>query len=272
MKSNCFLQFDSFGSPTNLRSGRIPILMLAVLAVVMVALLIASVAFLTRAPVPAALPIPTPNAYGQMVRLGGSVQGVPTTGINECSAVTLTEFLDANRQIIAELDSVLQNESVVPIGFSQDYLEVEFENISRLRQLLRVIDAKAKLAQMEDRPVDAADGYVTLLIAARKIQRGGLFIHMQVGCAYERVAWPALGELASQLSADEKANVAWQIQSLTPRDKDFLSREIAIGKKQVGRVRMFLMRSHTAATNERNMAIIAELEAAEKAAMSKLIP
>ena len=261
----------SVGKP-GLRSGRSTTLVLLALAAIIVGLLLAAVAFLTRPPATAGLPLPTPNAYGQMVKLGGSVQGVPEVSISDCDAETLSAFLDSNRVIVQELETVLKNDSVVPLDFSAAGTSSVIEGLGELRQVMRLLHASAALAQLEDRLVDAADGYVKLLTGARKIQRGGLFIHMQIGAAYERVGWPALEEISSQLSAEDKQNVAWDLQSLVPRDTDFADREKAWATRSIGRVRMFFMQSQIAAESERNLAIIAELEASEASAMSKLSP
>ena len=261
---------------SRIRSGRSTALILAILAAIIVAILLASFAMLTRTPMPAALPIPSPNAYGQMVQLGSSVDAVPMTSISDCDEEALKVFLDANPVILAELDKVLQNDSVVPLDFSSDAFSIELNDLGEIRQVMRLLYAHALLAELEDRPVDAADGYVRLLIASRKIQHGGLYVHMQVGAAYERVAWPAIGELATQLSAEEKEAVAGQLHSLVPRDSDFAKREQAWASKRLGRVRMFLMQSQmqaqVAAESDRNLAIMAELDALEKSATSKLTP
>lgn len=255
-----------------IRSGRSKTLILVTLAVIVVGLMLSTVAFLTRPGATAALPVPTPNAYGQMVKLGGNVQGVPETSISECDAETLREFLDSNTLILQELQTVLKNDSVVPLDFSTAGSSSVIDGLGELRQVLRLLHASAALAQLEDRHVDAAAGYVNLLTGARKIQPGGLFIHMQIGAAYERIAWPALGELSSQLTAEEKEDVAWQFQSLVPRDTDFAAREKAWATKSVGRIHMFLMQSQVAADSERNLAIMAEVDALEASAMSKLSP
>ena len=74
--------------------------------------------------------------------------------------------------------------------------------------------AEARLAEQQGRNTNAAETYLDLVDLSRKISRGGLFIHLMLGAAYERVAWTGLLRIAPSLSPDEKGRFLVKIESI----------------------------------------------------------
>ena len=272
-KSHQLFEARCDGAGRSCRAGRsIVWVVVTIAALALCLLLVASAYFLTATATPVAIPVPNPNGYEQMVRLGKSIQGEPPR-IDEADAETMADFLNSNAHGIAELNAIIQKDSVVPVEYSSDYLDkILSTELTNIRQAHRLRHAEARLAELEDRPADAASSYVKLIAAARRAQFGGLLIHVQVSNAYENVAWTNLAKLADQLSETERANVLGQVGTLPPRETGHIAREQTLATKRLGRIRTFLMKKQSQAVYEQEKAMSAESHALEKNAVSRLQP
>ncbi|MCA9218171.1 MAG: hypothetical protein KDB27_34115 [Planctomycetales bacterium] len=248
------------------RAGKSAALILAVVVVVVVILLAAMAYMFMGSAGPAPLPVPTPNAYDEMTKLGAGVVGaLDVTGADEAA---LEKFLADNSAILNALDTAIQYDSVVPTDHDTASPSID---VAATRDAHRLRHAEAELATMHDNPVVAVNSFLKLIVAARKLQLGGFSVHKLMASGFERMAWTRIGELADQLSSQEKAALLKELNSLPPKNLgNYQDREKAAGVKAVGRVRAFLMRRHTQETFDRVEEVLAEVEAIEHATMEKL--
>jgi hypothetical protein len=75
--------------------------------------------------------------------------------------------------------------------------------ISDLRQLCRLMDASARLAEIDGKRAEAMQSGLDVIRVANNGTRGGLLIDAMTGFACERVGQRALARLRDQFSADE---------------------------------------------------------------------
>lgn len=254
------------------RRGRTSLVMFVVMLVICALFAVGAFLLYSSSRLPPSIPIPEPNAYDQMIRLSVSVQSIIENSVEDSNADELRALANANQEIIDEIDLVLQNASVVPIEYSQPFLQRELDRLSNLRRLHRLLHGAARLAELERRPFDAAEGYLRLAVAARKTQYGGFMIHALVGIAYERVAWEAIARLSEALSPEEKSLSLRKIHVLRVREPiaDLLARETAYGVRAIGRLRAAMTKQQTQASFDATRRAIDEAEQLEARAIESL--
>ena len=202
-----------------MRQGKTSTIMVG--SVVAIALLIIAPAFIywrSQTSIPT-VNLPTPNAYDLLVQAGSQV-GKPPDNIEQADAKELAAFLAANDGVMPLIRQALQHESCVPIDYAADFLSQELDRTDAIRQTARLLMAEARLAEQQGRNAKAAETYLDLVDLSRKMSRGGLFIHLMLGAAYERVAWAGLLRIEPSLSPEEKGRFLAKIKSIGDQPED----------------------------------------------------
>lgn len=192
--------------------------------------------------VPPPIPIPTPNAYDEIVRIGRHVGETPDA--TKADVEALETFVAASRVLINAAHKALENDGVVPFDYSQEFFETEVDRLSHIRQVFRLLVLEAKYHREIHRPDDAAQVDVDMIAMARKISRGGVLVNRQVAMAYERVGWKDLVALGPDLTTEQKALVLQRLNQMPATESlgAVEQREFALGAKRIGRFHAMLSR------------------------------
>ena len=217
---------------------------------------------------PPPIPMPTPNAYVEMVNLGATIQN--PIDVDEADESTLVSFVDAHASVLEELNKTVDHDSVVPIRYEMTS-QPSLDRLSVVRNILRLRMAEAKLAAMQNRHADAANSYHKLIVAARQSQRGGFMLHKLTGAAYERASWEAIAELSDKLTANEKTTLLQKLQSIPVKNiGSYQDRERAASAKTVGRIAALMMRKQTADTFAKAEEVLREVSELEVKTLERL--
>ncbi len=166
--------------------------------------------FFTPPPLP---PLPNPNGYDDFVKatqmLDNNAGDYDTMNHDE-----LRKAVSANAGALSLARSGLSNQCSVTVQSSQTYIENHLNQLAGLKALARAFIAEGKLAEMENRPNDAAKSYLDAVHFANESSRGGVLIDELVGIAIEAIGTSHLTNLVTQLDAKSCRECAATLESL----------------------------------------------------------
>jgi hypothetical protein len=187
--------------------------------VVAALLVVAAVVFTLSQPVPAPPPLPQPNGYDDFVKAGGMVtdngSDYLTMGEEELRA-----FVKKNAEALKLARVGLGRECRVPLDFSATYSATNDTNIRHLaimKQLAYSLTAEGKLAEMENRPADAAEAYLAVIRLGCAMSQGGLIIDSLVSIAIDTIGTARLEKLAPTLDAKQCREAASALEACEAR-------------------------------------------------------
>jgi hypothetical protein len=183
-------------------------------------------------PLPAFPPLPYPNGYDNLVSAGKRVQG-QAPDLKTVDTETLRAFVDLNRPAIELARQGLSRESVVPIDYDRASLSNHLDDMGRVRNLCRLLDAAGVLAEREERLDDAAILGMDCIRLGAHIARGGLLLDSLLGVACERVGLQRLSALRDQLDSDTSRKVIDVLQQVDSHSEPIevvIRRESAWGR------------------------------------------
>ncbi len=158
-------------------------------------------------------PLPNPNGYTDLVKAGEMVSG--TDNYEKMDQSQLRELVSKNAAALALAREALSNQCAVPLQFSTNYMEAHLEGeLSGLKRLAQVLIAEGRLAEMENRPADAARSYLDAVHFANESARGGVLIDALVEIAIEHLGTSHLEELAPKLNAATSRQVVTELEAL----------------------------------------------------------
>jgi hypothetical protein len=148
---------------------------------------------------PSAAPLPNPNGYDDLVKATALL--VADSSDSGAKAETDLRALVATNAEGLKLARVgLGRESRVPLVFRPD-LGGGIKDLGGMRQLALSFAAEGKLAELQDRPEDAAKSYLDAIHLGQQLTHGGLIIHGLVGIAMEAIGIVRLEKLLPALDA-----------------------------------------------------------------------
>lgn len=239
---------------------------------IVAALLLAVVLVLTlsqpAAPPP---PMPNPNGYEDLARAGAMISNLqyrPRMSLPELQAATARNG-DALK--LAKLG--LSRECRVPLDPSPTN-SARLERLADIKRLARALAATGSIAELENRPGDAAEAYLTVIQLGGAVSRGGLLIDSLVGIAVESVGMRPLQKLGPTLDATQCRTTAAALEAcenqrepmdtVRARERAWASRTYGLS----GRIaRLFAFRSLT----RTEQGVTAKVQAQAKQARSLLI-
>jgi hypothetical protein len=218
-------------------------------------LLIGAFVLNTNRPAPAPPPLPSPNGYDDFVAAGKMVSD-ELSEYSQKSAPELKLLLAKNSVALSLARRGLTRESLVPLRYSpmplgysplpmshsfatNVYSETNFPypyHLSALKRLAWLFAAEGRLAELENRPGEAADSYITGVRVGMQGTRGGLIIHSLAGMAIEAICTAPLEKLVPNLDVKHCREVA---AALEASDAERESAESVIERDKVWRVRTF---------------------------------
>lgn len=217
--------------------SKLPILAGVAFALAIIAALIL-VAPIKPSPVPV-VNLPTPNGYDTLAEAGEMVAGIPDDYDTTTDADSLRACLQTNAKSIELIDQAMTQECVVPVDYDKGRQGVDegLNALGNIRQSMRLLMIKAKLAELEGDLAAAAIAQSELFLHSERTTNEGLLIHVQVSLAYRKSALESLKRLAPQLSSDQKKTTQATLQSQERRRidvDDIRMREEVIYTKDFG--------------------------------------
>jgi hypothetical protein len=203
---------------------------------VLAALLVVATLLLTRnQPPPAGPPLPNPNGYDDLVRAARMVSD-NTSDWSTMSQGDLQTLAMKNSEALKLVRTGLTNVCQVPLDFLAPN-PTYFTNLAVLKRLAHAITAEGRLAELENRPGEAAEAYLNVIRLGYAISRGGLLIDSMVGIAVEAIGTVNLERLAPKLDAKqsrEATTVLESCQGLREPTQSIVAREHAWGRRAYG--------------------------------------
>jgi hypothetical protein len=193
-----------------IRNRLIALCILAFPFVVLFGFLVSQVA----GPLPPIQPLPNPNGYDDLVKAGKMVvvnTAVNTTFYDKMGDAQLQEVVSADAEALALARTGLSNECRVP---TQAYNENHLSDLTNVKRLAQAFVAEGKLAEMENRPNDAAKSYLDAIHLGNQSVRGGALIDQLVGIAIESIGTSHLTNLVDQLNAKSCRETAATLETL----------------------------------------------------------
>jgi hypothetical protein len=179
---------------------------------VVAALLVVAALVVTRNQLPpAGPPLPKPNGYDDLVQAARMVSD-NTPDWDTMSEGDLRALEMKNSEALKLARTGLTHVCQVPLDFSAPN-PTYFTNLAVLKRLAHAITAEGRLAELENRPADSAEAYLTVIRLGYAIGQGGLLIDSLVGIAVEAIGTTSMERLAPRLDAKQCREAAVALQS-----------------------------------------------------------
>ena len=182
---------------------------------------------------------------------------------------SMRQFVEANQDVVADLDAVVNQESIVPINYQAGLTGVA-DQANALRPAMRLQMSIAEVAKADGDNGKAAVEFAKLYSLANKIDREGVLVHFEIASAYRRAALNGLKEIAGSLKQEQKDEVVSILSgngNAPPDLTAIMAREDTIAKIEHGTLQV-LVSKVVAAKNrlpmiERAKAVDAEMRMRE---------
>lgn len=188
--------------------------LIVLFAVAVVVLFVVAFIFSSPSSPPPLVVLPNPNGYDSFVRAGSMVVG-NSADLATMNEVQLEQLMQDNSNALQIVRAGLQEESWVPIQFSQAYTEQHLPDLAHMKRLAQTLEAEGKLLELKNRPDEAARVYLEIVQFGSKSMRGGLLIDGLVGIAMQNIGAAGLENLTNKLDAEFSRNTT---QTLTALD------------------------------------------------------
>ena len=213
------------------------VLLLGVMIIIAVAV---SLLVPSRSPVSPFKPMPDPNGYDGLVQAGqtltGSFADYKTLGHEE-----LLALVEANTNALRAARQALELECQVPLQFSSSYMATtHLGSVQALRTLAQALAAEGRLAEMENRPAQAAKSYLNVVRLGTQSARGGLVVDLMIGTAIESIGVKHLKDVSGRLDATSSRETAKALEALDARREpwsDVAERERIWSRRSSGGIR-----------------------------------
>jgi RNA polymerase sigma factor (sigma-70 family) len=151
-------------------------------------------------PLPPLKSPPNPNGYDDLLKAGAMVSS-DNLNFNSANLAQLHAMTAANAEALALARVGLSKECGVPLQFTQAYSEKHLNELTNLKKLALAFVTEGKMAELENRPQDAAKSYLDTMYLANASSRGGVLVDELLGLGIEGVGTAQLTNLVRQLDA-----------------------------------------------------------------------
>ena len=169
--------------------------------------------FFMEEPLPPLAPLPNPNGYADLVK-AGTMLANETDIFNKTNMAQVRKIVATNAAALAIARAALSNQCRVPVQFTAAFNSNHGSDLALVRFLSRAFIAEGRLAEMENRPADAARSYLDSIHLANEVARGGLLIDEVVGIAIEQYGRDHLQKLLLHLDARTSRETAAALEVL----------------------------------------------------------
>lgn len=150
------------------------------------------------APLP---PPPNPNGYDDIMKACSLLSGV-SGDLYLIEKEQLPSLIATNAEALQLLRVGLSRTCAVPL-LAALKITNDLSELSTTKHLAALLAAEGRLAELDNRPADAARSYIDAVRLGNETSRGGFLIHRLSGSACEAIGYSALTKLASQLSCEQ---------------------------------------------------------------------
>jgi hypothetical protein len=126
----------------------------------------------------------------------------------------LSALVELNTNALELARTGLMEECRVPVQFSQGYMSNHVTELGALKRITLALVAEGRLAEIEDRPGDAAKSYVDVVHLGTESARGGILIDALVGTAIEALGTSRFQKLGNQFDAKNCRETAAALEAL----------------------------------------------------------
>jgi hypothetical protein len=164
-------------------------------------------------PLPPAPALPNPNGYDALVKaeqmLSADTSDYYETNVDQVRKVAL-----ADGAALSLARAGLSNQCRVPLQFTVSYISNHLSDLAGLKRLAQALIAEGRLAEVENRPGDAAKSYLDTIHLANASSHGGVLIDELVGMAIEAMGTSHLQALIPRLDAKSSRYAAAALEVL----------------------------------------------------------
>ena len=162
------------------------------------------------------------------------------------NATAIREFLEAHPDARQAYNAAI-GQKCVPVVDYDEGITTLLDNpaMSDVRTACYLPRLAARLAELEDRPGDAAREYAGMFSIVSQYGKDGLLVHMMMAGAMERLTLQRMLDLSPSLDADTRSEVAGTIRATPHESRDIalaLQRECRLIDNEYGRFRAAYMR------------------------------
>jgi hypothetical protein len=184
-------------------------------------------------PLPPIQPMPNPNGYDDLVK-AGEMADKNTGNFYDMKLVELRGLVAQNSDALQAARAGLQEDCAVPLEFSQNWGSRHLPELANFKRLAQAFVAEGRLAEMENRPSDAAKSYLDTIRLGHKSAKGGVLIDQLVGIAIEAMGTAGLQNLVDQLDAKTCRETATTLETLDAQEQtwnEFMQQERAWSRR-----------------------------------------
>jgi hypothetical protein len=210
--------------------------------------LAAFVALIGQKPPP--LPVfPSPNGYADFVKAGEMLRAGDAPDSRTATRDELQTFIENNRDALQLVRTGLTKQSRVTTEYSPAYMTTHMQELASFKGLARALVAEGKLAELENRPGDAARIYLDTVRFAHESVRGGLHIDELLGLACEALGIAQLETLSTTLDAKQCREVLPTLEMIDANREPFaevMKQEKTWGHRAFGwrgRIQLLVLRT-----------------------------
>jgi hypothetical protein len=167
----------------------------------------------------ALLVIPDPNGYDDLVRAGALVKGEwPNKGdLAKARVEEVRAIVEANKASLEIVKVGLGRECMVRMVDTNEGLGEHLSDISKLRQVYRLLIGQGLVFEADGRIAEAAGCYRELLKLGQAVTQNGLEIDVTTGWSFQIKAIMELTRIRDQLPKDQVLALIGELASLDRR-------------------------------------------------------
>lgn len=175
--------------------------------------------------IPPASPLPNPNGYDDLAK---AWQLVILTREEATNHDTLQALVSTNAEALRLVRLGLSRPCAVPTDAFIANMGNNSGDLIGLRSLARLLHAEGRLAELNNRPVDAAGSYLDTVRLGTATSHGALLINRLVGIACEGMGSMALIKLLPKLTYDQMRPLVRELEQM---DRDTAAWPEVIGNE-----------------------------------------
>jgi hypothetical protein len=143
-------------------------------------------------------PLPNPNAYDVFTQAARLVDKASSSH-QKFSQEELAALNASNSNALHLARSGFQYECRVPVEFTEAYMAAHLGELGGLKALAAAFSAEGRLAELEDRPADAARVHLDTIRLGTQCRRGGVLIDTLVAMVVESIGTRNLQAIVPRL-------------------------------------------------------------------------
>ena len=190
--------------------------------------------FLVYRPAPPP-PLPVPNGYDDFLRAAKSLTGA-NYNIMWIDQDQLHALVATNSEALRLLRLGLSQRSSVPTEAAMANFPTHWRDLFGLKSLAMLLWGEGRIAEAENRPVDAARSYLDAICLGSKMSCGGFMMDRSEALACEGLVGTPLAKLIPKLPYDQMRPMAAKLEQI---DGDTISwQEVVRNENRLVRLRM----------------------------------